>query len=205
VIREAVSARFESSGRAVLVVAMGGGTKVMRRDKTTVKYVKTASSAAVKKADRKAWAAAQALTGFVSVSAPEGWSGGELAVPKLAPVPPAYMDLAGVLRLREHPCWAVLKELADAEAAAKDELAKVAAGIGWDGIKETFADGWSLALARMEFNEAKLKAADPALWDQVARVVERRYGGQLRVVDYDTAVAQGWLDDDIEVDEIDGD
>ncbi|ABD58179.1 hypothetical protein PBI_COOPER_62 [Mycobacterium phage Cooper] len=129
------------------------------------------SSADVKKADPAAWRRAQAPTRFVQVKAP---AGAAAAVPVLdAPDGSEFMDPVTAVRThKEHPAWAVLKELRAEEQDLLDRLDKVAADFGWDGGAEdgplVFADGWSVQLVRTQFSAEKLYAVEPQLFARLA-------------------------------------
>jgi hypothetical protein len=111
--------------------------------------------------------------------------------------------------LYQSPLFDLISQCA---AEAKDvggSLEKIAANTGWDGgIEEgdlLTTDGWQLKLRELRYDSEKLKANDPALYERLVRVVVGKGSTRLDISDYDRAVDLGYIDDDAEFGEIDGD
>lgn len=197
-----LKARYAGGSR---VYTLGGGERrvlVERESKPTL--VKAVSSAAAKKADPAAWAKAKVLKQWRSVVAPEDHVN-PLAMPSIPPLPWNGADLATVAGLYQSPAWDVIGELRDTERDHFDALDKIAADAGWDGQEYVFTDGWHIMLTTPRYDSEAFRRAAPKLWNQLAEVGERGGGSRLVIMDWDKAVDLGLVDDEGDLDEIDGD
>lgn len=135
-------------------------------------------SAAAKKADKVAWAAAAVEVPYVSAKAPglvdeqfraalSEWNLNGLTDFNTAP----SLTLAAAVRAyKEHPAWAQLKGLRAVEVTLVTELTALRDDprVDWDGMALTFADGWSASVVRRQYSSERLAEVAPALFERLA-------------------------------------
>lgn len=128
-------------------------------------------SAAAKKADKAAWARAQARERWVQITPPSSFVL-RLRLPELPEARDFIPPAEAVVLYAEHPAWDYLKALMDDEKALINKLDKLAADFGWDGGETdgplVFADGWTAQLARRVYSSERLAEIDPALFKALA-------------------------------------
>jgi hypothetical protein len=205
-VYDALKTAHGGGGAQVVPIGAGGvENKVLRLATTRGGVSRTVPSEVLKKADKAAWEAARRPRAKLSLTAPATYRPGGGAV-KLPPLPRADMGLAQLVALYQSPLFDVIATCDNEVEDVRDDLEKIAANAGWDGGIENGAllttDGWQLKLRELAYDADKLKANDPALYDRLARTVERKGSTRLVVMGYDHALAAGYLD---EFDEIDGD
>jgi hypothetical protein len=202
---EEIKARHLSGGMERRVHPGFDGTQfVVFSQSRRATFTRTVRADVIKKADRRAWEAARTWQRRVAVSAPRShqfvYEG-----PKLPGLPKPSDDMRSLVRLYQHPVYEHLKELIENERVATETLDKIAADTGWSGEPLIFKDGWSIGLQALRYDPAALQSRDPDLYERLAVTVERESWSQLRIMDYDEALARGVLGEGaLDLDEIDG-
>lgn len=151
-------------------------------------------SAVCKKANVAAWRRAQAVVPFVQIKAPSS-----VVVPDAVQVPDAsgFMDpMTAAVTHREHPAWAVGKQLRERERYLLTRLEEIGAEFDWPGDLKVFSDGWSAQLTREQFSSDRLAEVDREVFDALAVMKVRQTPPRIYVArrDDDADGADGGAD-----------
>lgn len=188
---EALKWRVPSSSGPVPAAVDGqtihlGWTRPAPRTTTTV------TSAVAKKAAPRLWARARAVKPFVQVK--NNALRVSVAAPDIHPKEKLDTLVAGYKGYAPE-----LAELREGELAAVAALEAIADEAQWDRLPMSFADGWTVGLARVQYDSDTLREIDPQAWAALAVTVTTNPQPVLRIgaVDLETRTtmqAEGWDD-----------
>lgn len=189
--RHAQGAGFVAQRRGV-----SGGGYFVRTVTSRVSTKRAVPSAVIQKAHPELWEQARVRVNRLAVTPPKTI---ELPVRGLK-LPPAganlrLLDFAGVIESYKSPLFDVLAALKDEETRVRGELEEIGQETDWSGEELRFADGWNVALWRMEYSDAQLAKIAPKVWDGLA--VEKQTGGtsRLDIMDLESAIAKGYVEE----------